>query len=94
VLALVEDMALIVHSIERVQKFANHRELVQVVMDVQTLMEEVCNFVGNYLSRTAMRTPSISRIELQLNITRENVFAISSRSQRSHAEIYSPQRAM
>jgi hypothetical protein len=55
-------MALIVNSIERVQKFANHGELVQAIMDVQTVMAEVCNFVGNYASRTTTGTPPISRI--------------------------------
>jgi hypothetical protein len=93
-LALVEDMALIVGSVERVEKFANHRELEQVIMDVQMLMEEVCNFVGNYASRTATRTPPCSQIDLHLNITREDVFAISIGSPRTHAEIYSLQRAM
>jgi hypothetical protein len=87
-------MALIINSVERVQKFASHRELVQVITDVQTLMEEECNLVGKYASRTVLRAPPIYRIELQLNITRENVFAISSGSPRAHAEIYSPQGAM
>jgi hypothetical protein len=87
-------MALIVNSVEHVQKFASHRELVQVIMDVQTLMEEVCNFVSNYASRTAIRMPPLSGINFQLNITRENVFAISSGSPRAHTEIHSSQRAM
>jgi hypothetical protein len=87
-------MALIVESVERVQKFAHHRELVQVIIDVQTLMEEVCDFVGNYTSRNAMSAPPISRIDHQLNVTRENVFAISSGSPSAHAEIYSPEGAL
>jgi hypothetical protein len=87
-------MTLIVSSVERVQEFANHRELVQVIMDVQSLMEEVCNFVGNYVSRAAMRTSPMSQIGLQLSVAREDVFATSYRSARAHAEIYSPQRAM
>jgi predicted PurR-regulated permease PerM len=53
VLKLVEDMALVNEPVEQVKNFATHHELVQVIKDVQGLMEDTCNFVGEYVSSGA-----------------------------------------